>query len=407
MSVTRLLRRALLAMFGLQLLVAGILTLTDLLRHKRGRAPTFPRTPPEPVPLAHGELTPYTYGQDLYDDMLAAIRGAERLILFESFIWKADRVGQEFKDALTEAADRGVDVFITYDGFANLVVPGRFKRFDASLHVLRYPVFAARWRFYDFRHYGRTHRKILVVDDEVAFVGGFNVGSLYADSWRDTHARITGPNVWDLKNAFVDFWNQHAGKDQPRFHDHGANVWDPTLRTFRNSPKQWVFPIRNMYLEAIDRSSRHVYLSHAYFVPDSDLLRALTDAARRGVDVRLLVPAISNHVVADWMSRGFYEQLLKGGVRIFLYQDAMIHAKTATIDGQWSTIGTANIDRLSLTGNYEINVEVYDSDVAAKLEQIFANDCSNAVELMLHDWLDRPIYKKAAEAILAPLRPLV
>ena len=136
------------------------------------------------------------------------------------------------------------------------------------------------------------------------------------------------------------------------------------MRAHRNVPRQLVFPIRNMYLEAIDRAADHIYLTAAYFIPDHDILQALKEARARGVDVRILVPEVSNHVVADWLSRGFYGELLRSGVRIFRYHDAMVHAKTATIDGRWSTVGTANIDRLSLTGNYEINLEILDDDLA-------------------------------------------
>ena len=124
-------------------------------------------------------------------------------------------------------------------------------------------------------------------------------------------------------------------------------------------------------------------MTTAYFIPDQDFVDALKEAARRGVDVRLLLPLKSNHIVADWISRGYFGQLLTAGVRILRFKDAMVHAKTATIDGNWSTVGTANVDRLSLQGNYEINVEVIDEAFAAVLEEIFANDESNSLELTL------------------------
>jgi len=168
-----------------------------------------------------------------------------------------------------------------------------------------------------------------------------------------------------------------------------------------------VYPIRGMYLEAIDRASDHIYLTHAYLIPDEDMLSALTRAAKRGVDVRIIVPAESNHIVADWLSRGFYRQLLHEGIRLYLYQNAMVHAKTATIDGQWSTVGTANLDRLSLQGNYEINIEVYDPGVARQMEEIFAIDSSNTVELTLEAWGRRHAMVKFSETVLTPLRPLL
>ena len=141
--------------------------------------------------------------------MLAAIEGAQRQILFETYIWKGDAVGERFKSALADAAARGVEVYCIYDGFANLVVKPAFKRFPASMKVLRYPIYGAGWRFFDLRRYGRDHRKILVVDDEVGFVGGYNIGSAYETEWRDTHVRITGPGVLDLVRAFADMWNLH------------------------------------------------------------------------------------------------------------------------------------------------------------------------------------------------------
>ena len=162
-----------------------------------------------------------------------------------------------------------------------------------------------------------------------------------------------------------------------------------------------------MYLDAIDRASRHIYLTHAYLIPDADMLGALMRAARRGVDVRIIVPAESNHIVADWLSRGFYGQMLRAGIRLFLFQGAMVHAKTATIDGQWSTIGTANIDRLSLLGNYEINMEVFSADVAAQMEEIFSVDSSNTLELTSEGWQRRHAMVKFSETVLTPLRPLL
>jgi cardiolipin synthase A/B len=408
-SVTTLAKRVMISVLGLQLAVALVLTLVDSYR-RRGKKPRpFPTTPPASVSIGEGTVTTYTYGQDLYDDMLAAIEGAQSQILFESYIWKGDAMGERFKRALSEAAGRGVDVYAVYDGFANLVVSPLFKRFGPRLKVLEYPVYNAGWRFFDLRRYGRDHRKILVVDDRVGFVGGYNIGSAYATEWRDTHVRITGPGIWDLKRAFADFWNLNR---RPR---HGNRPllletvadWEPRIRVHRNVPRQWMFPIRSMYIEAINRASHHIWMTHAYFIPDADIVEAIVRAARRGVDVRLLVPAVSNHVVADWLSRGYYSELLGAGVRIFRFQGAMVHAKTSTIDGRWSTVGTANIDRLSMTGNYEVNVEFIDPAMAAEMERIFRTDLSNSRELTADTWADRGLHRKFTELVLAPLRPLL
>jgi cardiolipin synthase len=407
----RALRRTLLTVVGLQLALAISMSLVDSYRRRNKKPKPFPTTPPRTVEIGDGSVTTYTYGRDLYDDMLSAIEAARRQILLETYIWKGDEVGERFKAALAAAADRGVEVYCIYDGFANLVVSPRFKRFPPTMKVLRYPVYAAGWRFFDLRRYGRNHRKILVVDDTVGFVGGYNIGTPFATEWRDTHVRITGPGVWDLKRAFADFWNLNRrriiGASVRPLLMETPSTWEPRIRLHRNVPRLWMFPIRGMYLEAIARASRNVWMTQAYFIPDQDFVDALRQAAQRGVDVRVLLPLKSNHVVADWISRGYFSQLLDAGVRIFRFKDAMVHAKTSTVDGTWSTVGTANIDRLSLQGNYEINVEIIDEAMAKTLEEIYLVDESNCLELTSAEWEARDLHRKFTELVLAPLRPLL
>ncbi len=263
------------------------------------------------------------------------------------------------------------------------------------------------WQLLDPRRYARDHRKILVVDDKTAFVGGFNIGARYATEWRDTHLRIDGPVVVELENAFVDFWNAHRLRGLPALPSPARRVWRSSIRVHRNDPSTTIFPIRAMYLEAIDRGTHHIHLTHAYFIPDRTLLQSLLAAAARGVDVCILLPQRSNHIVADWLARGFYGRCLRGGVRLLLYQNAMIHAKTATIDGVWSTIGTANMDRLSLVGNFEVNLEIFDEALATQMEEIFARDTTNARELTLQEWQGRSWLAKLGETVLLPLRPLL
>jgi cardiolipin synthase len=405
------LRRTVLAVFGIQLAVAIGMSLVDSYRRRGKKPKPFPVTPPRTVSIGDGTVTTYTFGRDLFDDMLAAIDGAKRQILFETYIWKGDEIGERFKAALSAAADRGVEVYCIYDGFANLVVSPLFKQFPPNMKVLRYPVYAAGWRFFDLSRYGRDHRKILVVDDDEGFVGGYNIGSAYETEWRDTHVRITGPGVWDLKRAFADFWNLNRRRrirssERPLLLE-TASTWEPRIRFHRNVPRLWMFPIRSMYIEAINRASHNVWMTSAYFLPDQDFVDAMRHAAHRGVDVRLLVPHKSNHIVADWISRGYFSQLLVSGVRIFRFREAMVHAKTATIDGTWTTVGTANVDRLSLTGNYEINVEVIDEALAKTLEEIFTADESNCLELTSGEWEARDLHRKFTEFVLAPLRPLL
>lgn len=386
---------------------AVTLTAADALRKRRfppsGR---FPRIPPEEVEAHGSRLTVFTDGDELYDAMLADIRSARETIFFETYIWKGDEVGELFKAELTAAAARGVEVYIIYDTFANLVVPRAFKQFDPRLQVLPFGLVNGRFPLSP-RTYARDHRKLLVVDERRGYVGGYNIGKLYSDTWRDTHLRVEGPAAWELSNAFVDFWNYYKDADHPGLPDRGARRWEARIRAALNLPNRLLFPVRGLYIDAIERAVRSIDITQGYFLPDEEILGALLSAARRGVEVRVLVPEFSNHVVADWVGRGLYSRLLAGGVRIFLFQDAMVHAKTATVDGRWTTIGTTNVDRLSMTGNFEINLEVYDEGLARRMEEIFASDLTNARELTRDEWESRPTWKRAVEKILRPMAPLL
>lgn len=407
-NLARFARRGALGVAGAQAaLVAGLTAADSWRKRVRPQRANFPHTEPAELEVGESVATVYAYGTVLYEDMLAAIEGASDRVLFESFIVKGDEVGRRFKDALIAAADRGVEVYVIYDGFANLVVRPSFFDFPPDVQVLRYPALRAGMLLFDVRKSGRDHRKLLIVDGEVGFVGGYNVGSAYATQWRDTHLRVSGPSAWDLENVFIDFWNAHCSPDQPRLPESGSAEWEPHLRVHRNVPSQLIYPIRGVYLEAIDRARERISITQPYFIPDREMIRALLGAARRGVEVRILVPAASNHVVCDWLSRGLYSTLLEGGVTLWLYEDAMVHAKTMTIDGRWSTIGTANIDRLSLTGNYEVNVELFDRGLAEHLERVFATDLTNARPLSRAEWSARGTPAKLAEHLLAPLRPLL
>ena len=394
---------------GLATAQAGViatLMIADRRRRRSRQHVAFPTVPPQTMPADETEVTVYTKGRDLYDDMIAAIDAAEHTVLLETYIWKADRTGQRFKRAVTAAAERGVAVYLVYDWFANLVVPQKFFKFDPRLNVLRHRPWTGLRRF-PVRAPGLNHRKVLVVDGAIGFLGGYNIGSEYATRWRDTHMRLVGPAVADLENVFVDYWNQTRSKNHTTLAQPDQRQWDSPITLARNVPSLGVYPIRYMYLEAIDRARERIWLTHAYLIPDDDLVFALVEAVERGVDVRIIVPAESNHVVADWLSRVSYHALLSRGVRLFLYQNAMVHAKTATIDGVWSTIGTANIDRLSLVGNYEVNAEVLNADIAAMMEGIFTMDLGNCRELTLEEWEQRPLAAKVSEGIIAPLRPLL
>ncbi|MDO5662948.1 MAG: phospholipase D-like domain-containing protein, partial [Brachybacterium sp.] len=383
---------------------ASALIAVDAVKHGERKVREAPRPGTFTSTVENSHLTIYTSGSEVYDDMIAAIDEARTSVLMETFIWKGDEVGERFVDAMNRAAARGVDVRVLYDGFANLVVPASFyERFSADVQLKRLPAVARPYWRGLLRHTGFNHSKILVVDDTVGFVGGYNIGDTYAREWRDTHVRLVGATVWGLRNSVKRAWND-TGPDLPTIPWVAPHEWDPEVRVAANLPVQLVYPIRQLYLDAIERAQHHICITTPYFIPDQQILEALLRAADRGVDVRVMVPKKSNHVVADFASRGFYKELLDRGVTILQYKAAMIHAKTATIDGIWSTVGTANIDRLSLSFNFETNIEVIDQDFARNMETVFAADSEHCVELTSPAWRERHRMARVMETMLVPLR---
>ena len=401
--------RLFLTLTALQAAIVGVLVTMAQLR-KRRAAPQggFPWEDLPEVSLEGGDrLKLFPYGVRLYDAMIEDIRRARRSIYVGTFIWKGDEVGRRFVEELAQKAREGVNVCVIFDGLANVFVSAEFKEFPEEINLLHFRPIWGPENLANPRNVFRYHKHIMSVDGEVGFVGGYNIGSLYAEGWRDTHIRIEGPDAREIENDLVDFWNGHRPRHLPELELAGERAWNPATIFHRNDPYMRMFPIRAMYLEAIDRANKHIYLTHAYFIPDRAMRTGLKDAVKRGVDVQILVPEESNHVTADWLARRHFWELLEAGVRIFLYKHIMIHSKTATIDGIWSTVGTANIDRYSLLGNYETNLEVYSEDLADQMEKMFELDKTNAREITQQEWERRPLPAKVVERVLASLSPLV
>jgi cardiolipin synthase len=389
-------------------LVGGLVVMDEVRKRREGPKEGFPWVEQPEVELQSGGwLKLYPYGVRLYEAMIEEIEGAEHSIFTGTFIWKGDAVGRRFVEALARKAREGVRVCVIFDGLANVVVPPSFKRFPEEIETLHFRPLWGPTNLANPRNVFRYHRHLMSVDGRVAFLGGYNIGSLYAAGWRDTHVRIRGEEAREAENDFVSFWNAHRTDGLPEIPPVRERAWNPTAIFHRNDPYLRIFPIRAMYIEAIDRANSHIYLTHAYFIPDRAMRAGLIEAVKRGVDVQILLPHRSNHVTADWLARRRFDELLRAGVRIFWYKHIMIHSKTATIDGIWSTVGTANIDRLSLLGNYETNLEVYNERFAAQMESMFELDKTNAEELNLEEWDRRPLPAKIVERALATLRPLV
>ena len=364
------------------------------------------------VPLIAGNRVTLLFdGPATMREMMAAARGATSSINLETYIFDQDQIGNEFADVLIEKQRQGVPVNIMVDAVGALATPAAF--FDrmraAGIRVLVFnPVNPAKAKGnWDLNN--RNHRKLMVVDGRIAFTGGINISSTYANSslfrskqkrdnidgskvgWRDTHVKIEGPAVAPLQYSFVNLWVQQEGGELPKadYFPPLPPAGDKLIRVLAANP-EGDSTIYKALVVAITEAKKSIHITSAYFVPDQQIVDALCDAARRGVDVRLVLPGVSDHSLIRYAGQGFYDQLLKAGVRIFELQIAVLHAKTAVIDGAWSTIGSANIDRRSFLHNYELNVVVMDPAFGQAMESAFNEDLRDSKQVTLEQWKHRP-----------------
>jgi cardiolipin synthase A/B len=361
-----------------------------------------PRLHPGEVQVGKNALQLYSDGRELYGEMLAAIDGARESIYLECSLWQDDGVGRAFTRHLEQKAAQGVAVYVMCGGFGSHMLARTSRSFHSGRHILGQRSFHHPWHMLDPRRYAQDHRKLLVVDGVVGFIGGYNLGSRYTTGWRDSHLRLRGPAAAELAHVFIDSWNQFSLPLQ-RIARRYPRHFDPLVVVRANDALQLTFPIRDMHIEAIDRAERTILLTNASFVPDRSMFAALQAAVARGVDVRVLVAWPSDRLIAGRAACSAFTRCLQAGIRLFGYRGGQLRAKTCTIDGQWSTLGSAHLDLLSSVVNYECNVEIYDAAIASQMQELFACDTANAVELSLIGWINRPWYIKLSERLQAPL----
>ena len=363
------------------------------------------------VPLIAGNKVTLLFdGPATMKEMMAAVAAAKHSINLETYIFDQDPVGLQFADLLIEKRKQGVIVNLMYDSVGAMGTPPEF--FDrikaAGVNVVAFnPVNPAK-RLGKWELNNRDHRKLMVVDGNIAFTGGINISSTYANSsffrsrrtpqqndkevgWRDTHIKIEGPAVAALQWNFIDAWvDQDAGElAEANYFPPLAAVGDKIVRVLATDPDR-DSEIYKSFMLAIQEAKTSVHITSAYFVPDRQFVEALVLAAKRGVDVKLVLPGVSDHGLVMHAGRAFYEELLSNGVKIFQLQVAVLHAKTAVIDGTWSTVGSANIDRRSFLHNYELNVVVLDPGFGRDMESAFVEDLRDSKEVTLEQWRRRP-----------------
>ena len=355
-------------------------------------------------------------GPATYAAMFAAIRLAQDHINLESYIFEDDEIGRQFADLLLESQARGVQVNIIYDSVGGFNTPKAFfeRLTQGGIAVLEFnpvnPLTAKKaWLINN-----RDHRKLLIVDGQTAFIGGINISSVYSSGsalkragkvddnkvvWRDTHVQIKGPVVGELQQLFMQTWTKQHGQALavrqylPALKAEGKDI----VRAIGSTPDDPYSLIYLTLISAIGNAEKQVYLTNAYFVPDPQLLKTLTDAAARGVDVKLILPSHSDSAVVFHAGRAHYTRLLKGGVKLYERQGALLHSKTAVIDGVWSTVGSTNLDWRSFLNNDEINAVILGQEFAQKMQAVFTADVDASQAIELPAWEDRPIQFRVKE----------
>ena len=341
-------------------------------------------------------VTLFNEGDVLFDSMLADIAAARERVWMESYIFADDAIGREFVERLAESAARGVEVRVRVDavgsrfGFSG----GSAKRLGTSGARFRW-CHPWEWRR-PWTFHRRNHRKLLIVDQRAAYLGGFNISQInsrriHGDGrWRDTHVRLTGPIVQDAAAAYAAFAQGElewcGNEDRPLY---------LLTNHARHCRYRWRCLLRHRFAEARQR----IWLTTPYFVPDSVTQHRLCEAALRGVDVRVLVPGKSDVWLVQWAGRAAYSQLLRAGVRVFEYQPRTLHAKALLMDEDWSTIGTANFDYRSFFINYELNLVAHSPRMNAALASLFQEDLEAAREIRQRRWAARPLSGRFAELI--------
>jgi cardiolipin synthase len=356
-------------------------------------------------------------GTETYPAMLEAIRAAERTVHLETYILAADRTGRRFGELLAEKARAGVTVRLLFDSVGALGLPASYvdELVAAGVKVCEFhPVWPWRRRFHLSQ---RDHRKILVVDGRWGFVGGLNIADNYAPvseggvGWHDMHCRLEGPAVGELQRLFRRTWTKAGGDHFPLDAttlpppcDDDQAASGALVRVIGNEGVRGRSPIRRVYLHALKQARRTIAIANAYFIPDRGLRRALLNAAQRGVQVRVIVPGRSDVAAVRWATRHLYRLLLRGGVRIYEWRGRMMHAKTAVIDEVWSTVGSCNLDAMSLQINLEVIAIAIDRAFGRRMAEQFVIDVAESREIELAEWAKRPWWHRPIEWFFFQLR---
>ena len=375
-------------------------------------------------PLVVGnKVTLLQDGPATYNAMFDTISTAQDSINVESFIIDDDETGRKFADLLIDRQMHGVQVNLIYDSIGTLGTAAPFfeQLTKAGVQVLEFnPINPLKIKK-SWTPNHRDHRKLLIVDGHAAFLGGVNISSVYSSGssakredseneekdatgkpkvgWRDTDVKLEGPIVSQFQKLFIETWTKQKGKPLAQ-KDYFPNIepkGNDIVRAVGSTPDAPFSLIYLTLISAINNAEKQVHITNAYFVPDPQLLKALTDASSRGVDVRLILPKHTDSSAAYYAGRSYFAQLLEGGVKIYERRGALLHAKTANIDGVWACVGSSNLDWRSALDNDEVNAVILGREFSLQMQAAYAQDIEASDEIKLKDWKRRPLLLRLKE----------
>lgn len=358
----------------------------------------------------------FTDGHNKFEDLMHEIDNAKHHIHVLYYILKNDELGSTLLNLLSKKAREGVEVRILLDHVGSrLLSPIRIKALKAAGCEFAF-FFPSKLKYINFKANYRNHRKIVIIDGLIGYVGGFNIGDEYVGNnkkfgfWRDTHLKVTGDSVISLQLRFFLDW-RHASKKlleiSTKYIKESPSVGNVGIQIVSSGPDSIHEQIKQGYIKMINKARKYIYIQTPYFVPDESILEALKIAVVSGVDVRIMIPSMPDHLFVYWATYSHIGELLPYGVKIFQYKKGFLHAKSIVVDDIIASAGTCNFDIRSFKLNFEVNAFIYDKDISTTLRKIFEDDMNYCSELTCDDYFERSFVIKVKETISRLFSPLL
>jgi len=355
-----------------------------------------------------------TNGQKTFRALFSALESAEDHIHLEYYIFHNDAIGGNILNLLMRKASEGVKVRVLVDGLGNWSLTKRFGELKkvgvetAGFYPVRFPFLSRRLNL-------RNHRKIVVVDGRVGFLGGLNVGDEYLSRnkkigfWRDTFLKLEGDSVNFLQTVFLNDWNvaTHEDINGPLYYPQPLQLGSQLTQIAASGPDSDWGSMLQIFFVALTSAEKTIYIETPYFIPDEGSVMALKTAALSGLDVRIILQGVPDHKITYWASHSYVEELLESGVRIYRYTKGILHAKVLILDSEIGVVGSTNFDIRSFNLNFEISAFIYDSEFAQRLEQDFHQDLADSEELVLEEYKLRPLSNRIKESSARLFSPLL